>query len=181
MRLSFVCGNRALAQTQQDFQSLSRSAKALGTSLGNVDTQIAALQTRLANSEKHRQQLEKESATRAGIDLYTQTVPDADGMRRLLITVSAIEKAHRQQATAFAAQPKAILLMHSASGLMLACSRDSGINAGEVLKRVLARFGARGDGSPTLAQGSLPDGAVVQELRRELAPLQSFPKTTCAK
>ena len=168
VRLSFVCGNRALAQTQQDFQNLSRTAKALGASLGNVGTQVAALLTRLADSEKHGQRLENEAAARTGIDLYTKTIPDSDGIRRLLIIVPMIEEAQRQQATAFSTQPKAILLIQSVSSLMLACSPDSGINAGEMLKRVLARFGARGGGSPTIAQGSLPDAEVVQELRHGL-------------
>jgi alanyl-tRNA synthetase len=39
--------------------------------------------------------------------------------------------------------------------VLLAASKDSGINAGQVLKEALAKAGGRGGGSPAMAQGSL--------------------------
>jgi alanyl-tRNA synthetase len=168
VRITFVCGNRALVHAQQDFKALSSTAKALGVPIENVETQVATLQARLAEAEKHRQRLVNEAAARAGLELYARTVPDQDGTHSLLLKVPVIDDGSRQQANAYATQEKAILLLHSDSSVMLACSPDSGFHAGEVVKRVLARFGARGGGSAVLAQANLPNLTILQELAQEL-------------
>jgi alanyl-tRNA synthetase len=59
-------------------------------------------------------------------------------------------------------------LIHSSDGLLIACSPDAGINAGAVLKQALSKFGARGGGSPTLAQGSLSHPAILDDLKAVL-------------
>jgi len=164
IRIAFVCGNRALARAQSDFQTLSRVAAALATSHGKLEDQITALKQNLADSEKQRQRLETEAATRAGLDLYAGTPPSEDGLRRVFSAVPVIGENARAKAKAFASQPRAVLLLHSADGLLLACSPDSGFNAGALLKQALAKYGARGGGSPALAQGSLPDKAIIENL-----------------
>ncbi len=50
--------------------------------------------------------------------------------------------------------------------VLIASSVDSGVNAGAVLKQVLAENGGRGGGSATLAQGKVPDGATIAALER---------------
>jgi len=164
IRIAFVCGNRALARAQSDFQTLSRIAAALATSQDKLEDQVTAFKQNLAASEKQRQRLETEAATRAGLDLYSSTAPNADGLRRVFSVEAAIDENARTKAKAFASQPRAVLLMHSAEGLLLACSPDSGFNAGTLLKQALAKYGARGGGSPTLAQGSLPDKTIIENL-----------------
>ena len=167
-RISFICGNRAITRAQTDFQTLSRTAKALATSIDKIDSQVTTLQQRLAESEKQKQRLETEAATRAGVDLYASTQPDNDGIRRHIAAESAIDENTRTKAKAFASQSKAICLIHSSDGLLIACSPDAGINAGALLKQALSKFGARGGGSPTLAQGSLPDPAILDDLKAVL-------------
>ncbi len=168
-RVSFVCGNRAVTQTQSDFGILSRVAKVLATSIDRIEPQVAVLQQRLAAAEKENQRLEFAAASRAGLDLYNGVPPSqSDGIRRHLTTETQIDEPARTKARAYASQSKAILLMQSADGVLLSCSPDLGINAGSLLKQVLAKHGAKGGGSPTLAQGSLTDPAVMIELKREL-------------
>jgi alanyl-tRNA synthetase len=41
--------------------------------------------------------------------------------------------------------------------VMVAASPDTGLNAGALLKTVLAAVGGRGGGSASLAQGTVPD------------------------
>jgi alanyl-tRNA synthetase len=168
IKLSFVCGNRAIAQAQNDFQALGLIARTLATSPGNAASQIAILQQRLAEADKSNQRLETEAATRAGLDLYSQTSPGDDGIRRCLMPVPVIAENARTQAKAFVSRGKAVLLMHSPEGVLLGCSPDSGINAGAVLKQALTKFGARGGGSPALAQGSLSDPLIVPDLAKTL-------------
>jgi alanyl-tRNA synthetase len=52
--------------------------------------------------------------------------------------------------------------------VIVACSPDSGKNAGAILKEALAGTGGRGGGSSTMAQGSLPDPSVAEKLQRAL-------------
>jgi alanyl-tRNA synthetase len=53
-------------------------------------------------------------------------------------------------------------------GVLVACSADSGINAGAVLKQTLAKFGSKGGGSATSAQGALPGSEAAAELASAL-------------
>jgi alanyl-tRNA synthetase len=50
----------------------------------------------------------------------------------------------------------------------LAASPDTGVNAGEVLKSLLAKAGGRGGGNPALAQGSLPSKQAMETVLRQL-------------
>jgi alanyl-tRNA synthetase len=168
VRISFVCGNRAITRAQRDFQILSGVAKSLATSIENLEAQVAAIRENLAEAEKQRQRLESEAAVRAGLDLYAGSTPGEDGMRRRIAAEVRIDENARNRAKAFASQARAVILLHSADGLLLACSTDSGVNAGVMVKQALAKVGARGGGSATLAQGSLPDRAVVEDLARLL-------------
>ncbi len=168
VRISFVCGDRAVRRAQADFQTLSRAALSLATSPEKLPGHISALKQNLSESEKQRQRLEAEAATRAGVDLYAGTQAGEDGIRRVWATEANLDENARIKARAFAAQKSAVILMHSGEGVLLACSADSGVNAGVLLKEALAKFGARGGGSPTLAQGSLPERAMLDDLRRAI-------------
>jgi alanyl-tRNA synthetase len=168
VRISFVCGNRAIKHAQTDFKKLSNIAATLAVPQDQVEFQVAALKQALSESEKQRQRLEADAATRAGVDLYSDNMPDQRGIRRATLKVPSIDENARTKARAFASQPKAVLLMHSTDGVLLACSADSGVNAGTVLKQALSKYGARGGGSPTLAQGNLPDAAMVADLMEQL-------------
>lgn len=168
-RVSFVCGNRAMTRCQGDFELLTKLAKGLSTSFDSMESHVAALQKRLADAEKQRQHLESDAAKRAGVNLYSAAdASNQDGIRRVLLSEAVIDENSRTKAKAFVSGSKAVLLMHSATDLLLACSVDSGFNAGSVLQRVLAKVGARGGGSTTLAQGSLSDPSILQDLKAVL-------------
>jgi alanyl-tRNA synthetase len=63
-------------------------------------------------------------------------------------------------AQAVAAESKAVLIIVSASAVVLGSSADSGVDAGATLKPALAAHGGKGGGSPRLAQGTVPAGSV---------------------
>ena len=144
------------AQPRRFSSSEPESPKVLATAPENVESSITVLQQRIAEADKQRQRLE----TRAGVDLYKTTAPSEDGSRRVLLIEPVIDENARTKAKAFVSQPKAVLLMHSGDSLLLACSPDSGINAGAILKQYLAR----GGGSAMLAQGNLPENSVLEKL-----------------
>jgi alanyl-tRNA synthetase len=54
-----------------------------------------------------------------------------------------------------------VIIADEPPSVLIACSADSGINAGAVLKQVLAEKGGRGGGSATLAQAKLSDQSIL--------------------
>jgi alanyl-tRNA synthetase len=84
--------------------------------------------------------------------------------------VARIDDEMRGKAQAFASYPRSIALISGGTPLsvLVACSPDSGVNAGAVLKQALSREGGRGGGSATLAQGSVPDERAIAFLREQL-------------
>jgi alanyl-tRNA synthetase len=91
--------------------------------------------------------------------------------------VSSITEDVRAEAQAFVSSGPSIFvaIAESPSAILMAASKDSGINCGEVLKRLLAPSGGRGGGSATMAQGSLPSSAALQELAEILSRELNFP------
>jgi len=80
--------------------------------------------------------------------------------------VDSIDESIRAKAQAFTGKRRAAALAIGSNppGVLVACSSDSGLNAGAILKHVTPR----GGGSATLAQGSLPDEASSQLLQTKL-------------
>ncbi len=158
VRIEFVCGNRAIRRAREDFRILTEASKLGATGLDEVPEYIAALRQKLADSEKARERIALELARLEADRLYESTPVSSDGIRRIMLRVEAIDEAVRSKLSAFVRNSKAVALAIGSEppGVMVAASPDSGIDAGAVLKDVLSRFGGRGGGSQTRAQGKLP-------------------------
>jgi alanyl-tRNA synthetase len=91
--------------------------------------------------------------------------------------VASITEDVRAEAQAFVSTGPAIFaaIAETPSAILMAASKNSGINCGEVLKRLLAPSGGRGGGSAIMAQGSLPSSAALQELVENLSRELHFP------
>jgi alanyl-tRNA synthetase len=170
VRAEFVCGGRALRHAKQERRILSELSKIASTATDKLPEYVSGLKDRLSETEKTQQRLTSELARREGEQIYRDTVPASDGVRRWTLQVQTIDEAARAKAQAFAKLPKALALVSGIdpAGVLVACSPDSGVNAGSLLKEALARAGGRGGGSATLAQGALPDRSVLEFLRTQL-------------
>lgn len=171
VRVEFVCGGRALRRAKQEHRILAELSRIGSTAAAQLPEYVSGLKERAIEAEKAQHRLALELARRDGEQMYQDTVPSADGIRRWKFEVPAIDDAARAKAQAFAMLPKALVLMTGVApaGVLLSCSPDSGWNAGSVLKTTLSRAGARGGGSATLAQGGLPaDDAVMRLLEEQL-------------
>lgn len=167
MRVEFVCGLRAVRRAREDYRILSEVGRALSAPFEKAPEFIAASAGRLKALEKSSQRLAAELATREGKELHGSAPPGSDGIRRL-IERGVIDDVLRARAQAFIAGGKALFLAVSDDppSLLLACSNDAGIHAGEALKAVLSAAGGRGGGNANLAQGSLASPeALAQALR----------------
>ncbi len=180
MRVEFVCGSRALRRAREDFRLLSEIGRALSASFEKAPEFIASSAVRLKALEKSNQRLASELAVREGRELHAASTAGPGGLRRALQR-GAVDEAMRARGQAFTAAGKALFLAicEEPPSLLLAASADSGVNAGDILKAVLAQAGGRGGGNANLAQGSLPSvealHQAVDTLRAGPFPMESLP------
>ncbi len=173
VRLEFVCGARANRRARQDFLILDETARQTSVAFEKIPEALAALKERLTQAEKARQRLAGELAQREGREAYAACSAAADGIRRAQWPVEQISDTDRLKALAFVAGSKAVVLIagKNPAGVLIACSADSGIDAGAALKQALAQAGGRGGGSSTLAQGNVPDESCIPLLAQNLGML----------
>jgi alanyl-tRNA synthetase len=160
-RLEFLCGSRAMQRARADYDQLSAVAQVFSSTLDDAAALVTASMARLQESEKARQKLAGELANARGRQLYHDSIPSADGLRRYWKRVESGGTGEdvRREAQSFTAHPRAVFLATSdnPASLLLAVSADAGIHAGEWLKAKLQQAGGKGGGNAQLAQGGVPD------------------------
>src|ERR1035438_6032434 len=138
VRAEFLCGARAVARARADYEALNKVAQLVSASFDDAPAMIAAQLESARAAEKLRRKLEADLAAYQGRELYQSTAPGADGIRRV---TRRAEKGSLEElraiAQSFTAQPKAVFLaaLNDPPSILLATSADSGIDAGQVLKR----------------------------------------------
>jgi alanyl-tRNA synthetase len=163
-RVEFVCGGRAVRRARADYEALSRSAQLFSSTLEEVPGSIAAQLEASRAGEKARKKLELDLAGYRGRELYSQTDPSPDGVRRI---VQRVERGSLEELRAvaqnFTAQGKAVYVAALADppSILLATSADSGVDAGQLVKAAVAAVGGRGGGNPRMAQGSVPSSEAL--------------------
>ncbi len=169
-RIEFVCGMRAVRRARADYEALSAIARSFSAQLDETPALVTAQMEKLQESDKARRKLSAELAGARGRERYAATTPGADGIRCVSQRVESLSDDLRTEAQSFTAGAKAVFLVAAANppAILLAASKDSGINAGELLKAALTKAGGRGGGSPAMAQGSLPSADGIDELLSDL-------------
>jgi alanyl-tRNA synthetase len=164
-RLEFLCGSRAVRRARIDMESLTAISQAFSSTLDDAPEMVASSLARLKESEKIRQKLAADLAELRGRQLYRETTSGAAGIRRFLkrIAVGGIDEETRWEAQSFVAHPKAIYIAvcENPVTILLAVSPDSGIQAGPWLSPQLKQAGGKGGGNARMAQGSLPEPALL--------------------
>jgi alanyl-tRNA synthetase len=171
LRVEFLCGGRAVARARADFDALSQIARVFSSPLDETPGLVDGQRDKLQESEKARRRLATELAQASGRALYGETSSGADGIRRALRRVESLNEESRTEAQSFTAAGSGIFVAsaEAPAAILLAASSGSGVNCGQVLKRLLGSSGGRGGGSATLAQGSLPSKAALEDLMEALS------------
>jgi alanyl-tRNA synthetase len=171
VRAEFLCGARAVARARADYEALNKIAQLVSASCDDAPAMIAAQLEAARFSEKLRRKLELDLAAHQGRELYQNTAPGADGIRRVSRRAEkgSLEEL-RALAQSFTAQPGAVFLaaLNAPPSVLLATSADSGIDAGQTLKAALAEAGGRGGGAARIAQGSVPHAALIDKVMAKL-------------
>lgn len=172
VRLEFLAGLRAIARARADYDALSRAAQIFSSPLDDVPALVAAQLERAAEAGKAKRRLAMELAQNQGRELFAQTEPDASGIRRRVerIARGPLDEDMRTKAQSFASGSKAVFLIitDEPATVLLACSSDSGMHAGNALKPLLQQSGGKGGGNAQLAQGSVPDPAALSSIAAAL-------------
>ncbi|HEX3747842.1 MAG TPA: alanyl-tRNA editing protein [Bryobacteraceae bacterium] len=172
VRVEFLCGGRAIRRARADYEALTRVAQLFSSSLDEAPGVVAAQMEAARTADKARRKLELDLAAYQGRELYQNTVPGPDGVRRAVRrAASGSLDELRALAQNFTAQSQAIFVATLAAppSVLLATSADSGVDAGQKLKAALAAAGGRGGGTPRMAQGSVPDSAALDKLAGDLS------------
>jgi alanyl-tRNA synthetase len=130
----------------------------------------------LRDAHATRDSLLHELATYQARDRLAVTAPNGSGRRVVTELISAGPlDALRPFALAVASVEGAIFIgaLDDPASIMLATSPSSGIDAGAVLKELLAASGGRGGGSARVAQGSLPSKDALMHLIAALGTIFS--------
>ena len=159
LRIEFLCGLRAVARARADFEALSAVARSFSSPLDEAPALVQSQREKLVETERAHRKLATEVAQMRGRELYANTAPGPDGIRRVERGVPTLSDDVRAEAQSFVAGAKAVFLAigEEPPAILLAASTDSGVHAGNLLKNVLASVSGRGGGSASMAQGSVPD------------------------
>jgi len=176
LRVEFVCGMRAIHCARSDFAALSEIARTFSAPLEETPALANAQREKLLDADRTRRKLSAELAQLRGRALYAETTAGSDGVRRVQRRLDTLSDEIRTEAQSFTESPLAIFLALVANppSLLLAVSKDAGIHAGDLLKRLLAEAGGRGGGNATLAQGSLPTPAALDGVAQALFQQPGF-------
>ena len=148
VRVSFVCGARALALFQTYMRCADKAGAALSCPVEKLSRAASDLKSRLAEAEKRANRLE----TR---DILAQmraaeTPEDLRGVLLCALTLEALEpKAVAAAVSEYISQPDRVLLLGSGERLTFARSANVDLDMNELIRRV-----ARGGGRPDLASGA---------------------------
>ena len=171
VRVEFLCGGRAVRRARADYEALNRVAQIFSASLDDVPGVVAAQMEAGRSGDKARRKLELDLAAYRGKELYQNTAPGPDGVRRTVrrATSGSLDEL-RALAQNFTAQSQAVFVATLATppSVLLATSADSGVDAGQKLKAALSEVGGRGGGAARMAQGSVPDGALLDRVVEKL-------------
>lgn len=169
-RVEFVCGARAVQRARRDYKALTRISASLSSSLDDAAALVSAQADRIKESDSARKKLEKELAIFHARQRYDAVVPDAAGVRTIVIRDAVSMDDLRTLAQAAFSLPSVVVIgaLNDPPSVLVASSEDSGVDAGKLLKERLGALGGRGGGSPRLAQGSVPDRAAVDAIVEQL-------------
>jgi alanyl-tRNA synthetase len=164
-RLEFRCGGRAIARARSDLAILSNLAAASSAAIEDLPALLEKQRGELKAAVALRRAMEEDLIGHRARDLYHQATPDESGRRVVVYraqTASAEELGGLAQA--LTALPKVAFLgtLTTPPTLFLSSSPDTGLDAGAILKPVLAALEGRGGGSARLARGTVPGSDALE-------------------
>ena len=178
VRVSFVCGKRAIAAARQDDTLLTQLSRDLSLGRTDLASTVGRLKSDARTSSKERQALREELANYHAARLLVED-PSQHDLRivRRIFPERDADYVKLLATRVTSAAPHTIALLASTqqtpATLIVASSTELKRDANQLLRDALAPMGGRGGGSSTLAQGQLPVDQVAAALDGLEAQLRS--------
>ncbi|HYL36560.1 MAG TPA: alanyl-tRNA editing protein [Bryobacteraceae bacterium] len=171
LRIEFLCGLRSTGRARADFEALSAIARSFSAPLDETPALVDSQREQLLETERVRRRLATELAQARGRELYAATAAGGNGLRAVERRVESLSDDLRAEAQSFTSGLRSVFLAvaDQPPAILLAASSDSGVHAGELLKKVVTQAGGRGGGSASMAQGSVPSKQLLDSLAQALA------------
>lgn len=177
-RVSFLCGNRAIAAARADDALLTQLGREFSAGRADLPVAVARLKAEARAGSKERQALREDLANYHAARLLVEDPPQNDlrVVRRVFPDRDA-DYVKLLASRLIAAAPHTVALLastkESPATLVVATSKEMGRDANEFLRPALAASGGRGGGSSTLAQGLVPQDkldSTLDALEAKLRP-----------
>jgi alanyl-tRNA synthetase len=182
IRVSFVCGLRAVTAAHHDFMLLSRASSLLSMPADNVPAAIERLRAEAKRAEKERERLREDLASYHSVRLIVEE-QRRDGLRMVsrMFTDRDPDYVRLLASSLAASAPETVALLISAENgaarIVIARSGDIDFHCGELLRETLASYGLRGGGSASLAQTDVPK----DQLERVRQDLEASIRARCTR
>ncbi len=171
LRLEFLCGSRATRRARLDYSLISRLAADFSSAAEELPQLIAGQKEDLKHATALVRDLEAKLDLSRARELYAAALPETTGLRRVTVREDQAQlETLRGLGQAVTSMPLAVFVaaVSNPPAVLLATSPDTGIDAGALLKSLLASVGGRGGGSARLAQGMVPGRAQLETLMESL-------------
>jgi len=156
LRVEFLCGGRALARFRSLRDAVAASIRTLSVAPDELPDAIARAQAENKELRRALRGLTGQLAVHEAARLVAEAEP-LGGVRLVAGAFDGWDAAGlKALATAIASHPGAVAVCLSAAPPLLAAvarSADTAVDAGALLKDLIARFGGKGGGKAELAQG----------------------------
>jgi alanyl-tRNA synthetase len=184
-RVSFLCGDRALAAARADDALLTQLGRELSVARPDLPAALARLKSDTKAATKERHALREELANYHSARLLVEDQPQNDlRIVRRIFPDRDVDyvKLLASRVTSAAAHTIALLASTSEHAqpatLVVSCSKDLNskeppVDASQLLRTALTAVGGRGGGSPSLAHGLVPAEqlpAILDRLESSLRP-----------
>jgi alanyl-tRNA synthetase len=171
-RVEFVCGLRALRAARADHDLIAALALSLGVAPSELIAKTKAQGDDLRAAQTARRAAESELAGYIARELFDAAPPESDGSRRVVAhrdAGSVDELRSLGQAVVALGNARFVGTLASPPTVVLVTpSNPGGIDAGAVLKLLLAKHGGRGGGNARVAQGTVPTRDALEAMIAEL-------------
>jgi alanyl-tRNA synthetase len=171
MRLEFLCGFRANRRARMDYNLITRLANDFSAAAEELPQLIERQREDLKHATALLRDLEAKLDLSRARELYAAAQPETTGLRRVTVREEqAALESLRGLGQAVTSMPLSVFVaaVSNPPAVLLATSPDTGIDAGAMLKSLLASVGGRGGGSARLAQGMVPGRAQLETLLESL-------------
>jgi alanyl-tRNA synthetase len=171
IRVEFLCGSRASRRARADYNLITRLANDFSAAAEELPQLITRQKEDLRDITGLARELEAKLDLSRARELYAAARPESTGLRRVTVREDqAPLESLRGLGQAVTSMPLAVFVgaVSNPPAVLLATSPDTGIDAGAMLKSLLASVGGRGGGSARLAQGMVPGKAQLETLLESL-------------